>query len=90
MSAGRDALAEAARLETARVYGGVVRESIAQDRIAALEAQVLLRDARTANTRAIERAIAEGIPTADIVDIYGTDQDAVREIRKRLMAEGAA
>lgn len=92
MTPGQEALAEAARLEAARVYGRVSREQTTPTSyaVAQLEAELNARDDRDETRRVVTRAIRDGVPTKDIIDVYGVAAADVRAVRKQIMAEGAA
>lgn len=103
LTAGQEALREAARLETARVYGGVVPEHKSRPLLAD-RAEAEINAAWHAPhqpgegqgavvlraTEPIEVAVREGWPTSRILDSYGVSYAEVRAVRKRLMADGAA
>lgn len=100
MTAGQEALREAARLEAARVYGGIVpehhnaRRSLLADRA---EAELTAALART--RPALEpvpdepdddpdliAAIRAGMTTAEIVELFCVDTATVRAARRKAVA----
>jgi len=92
MTPGQAALDEAARLESARVYGSIQHEHQSITDEAALAA-ALLRQRRaneqSTDDREIEAALHARIPVHLIVDRLGVTYSDVRAARKRLM-RGAA
>ena len=83
MTPGRRALIEAARLETARVYGSVQREH-REHRMSDRRPQVV-----DDNIEIVE-AILAGTTISEVVETFCVDYATVRAIRKRVMARGAA
>ena len=89
LTPGQEALREAARLEAARVYGGVCAEHKQPRSIVAARAEAEINAWHVDNDD-IEKAIRSGLATSQIIERYGATYAEVRTIRKQLMKEGAA
>ncbi len=86
MTPGQEALREAARLEAARVYGGVVREHKQPRSVMAARAEAEI-EAAWHGTDPVEEGVRAGMTTADLMNRYGATYREVRDIRKRVMKE---
>jgi hypothetical protein len=93
VSPGEEALREAARLETARIYSQILAEPPADGRAeadeSALAAALWRLDDETATRQAVTAAIRAGKTTSAIVAEVAVTYSEVRAIRKQLM-RGAA
>lgn len=89
MTPGQAALQEAARLETAAVYGRVTVEHKQPRSTPATVAEAILTE-RADRLAAVEAAIRAGLTTAQVIDAWSVDYETVRAARKRVMRTVAA
>lgn len=82
MSTGQEALAEAARLEAARVYTRTVREDREVPALYAPPARKLV------DVGVIRQALSDGAGVSEVMQRYGASYELVRSVR--LSMRGAA
>jgi hypothetical protein len=85
MTPGQEALQEAARLEAARVYGGVVVEHRQPRAVMAARAEAEIEAAWHGSDPLID-AVRAGWTTSRIMQRYGATYREIRDIRRNLGA----
>lgn len=89
MTEGQEALAEAARLERAALTRTEERPEWL-DRVLAMEADWLAREAAQSTLNDLARAVRSGMSNEEIRDAWGVSDEQVRAVRKHVMASDVA